>query len=125
VNTKPSNSDLSFGLREIMALFLLLTLPVLGWWAVTDKLASAGELRQEQAARIGSDYAIQYKYDKLDIERRIQSVENRLIHMGQRTASMGSWATDSEEKGALKTELQHLRAQKRDLETWYRMALTK
>ncbi len=111
--------------KGVTAVLVLVGLIIGGWWAVTEKLASAGELRQETTSRIGADYELRYTYDKLDIQRQTQDAERRIVAIQRRASSDAAWPTDLEDKEVLRAELLDLRAQKRDLDAWYRTATLK
>lgn len=106
--------------KEVTAVLALVSLPVLGWWAVSDRLVSAQDLQQEQALRVGEDYRIRYRYDKLDINRQMQDAERRLAGIANREITNVSWQGDEVRKAELERKILDLQQQARDLDTWAR-----
>lgn len=119
------NGNGNMTVKGITGALVLVGLIIGGWWGITEKLASAGELKQETASRIGGDYELQYKYDKLDIQRQMQSADRRLTAITTRIASGNRQPTDAEDKVVLRAEIFDLKAQLRDLEDWFRTASIK
>lgn len=106
--------------KSVTAVLVLLSLPVLGWWALSDRLVSAAELQQEQAQRIGEDYRIRYRYDKLDINRQMQDAERQLAGISNREVTNISWQGDTAMKAELERRIIDLQGQARDLDNWER-----
>jgi hypothetical protein len=85
-----------------------------------SRVQLAASVQAEKAARVGSDYSLQYKYDKLDIDRQIQNTKRALGEIQERARANVSWSSDAHNQQTLGDQLRDLLEQRRDLEHWYR-----
>lgn len=117
--------------KEMIIPLSFIGMIVAGVWAVQDRVATPEQLeaakmelvdsvQTEQNARVGSDYLIQYKYDRLDIERQMQAAKRILDQIHARAQANASWPNDSADFDYYSKQMDDLRQQKRDLEKWYR-----